>query len=276
MPSNDNWRQRALRLWYGPIPEEPVNWRSFYIQLRHRTGQHLLAGQFLSIAQLQIYIDTQTQEIAYDAQDYSNIFRLEYSKLLSKILDGVILTDYLPKYRQVLDIYRNISTTSLDTEFLRIQSEVGKEVARTAYLRVVASNGGWSILVRETSHHPITADLLVTAVESNDLAHYLLIEKLLPPDVVVDVPAVISRMLSVTPQHLGFFLQRFPQEVTSQIHRLVTGQDVSLLTSGSYNQHTRKFFDILLPYTRWNPKVLGRLQEDTGESRMIEYLGLDR
>jgi hypothetical protein len=33
LQTDNYWRNRALELWSGPIPDEPVDWKSFYTEV---------------------------------------------------------------------------------------------------------------------------------------------------------------------------------------------------------------------------------------------------
>jgi hypothetical protein len=175
-------------------------------------------------------------------------------------------------------MYREIEIETGIGEILQSnQVDVSVAMTETPYLLVLRCHGGWNILLWEAQQGLINKqppdELFEVAIQSNDIAHYLLVEALLPASCVMgDVYTLVYKMLTTTPQHLGFFLTRFPEEVTSQIDELVSDADLTILVDCDYNKYTRRFFSIILPYLDWSEEVYQELRDN----KMSTYLGLDK
>jgi hypothetical protein len=274
-----------------PVPED-ADWRAFYTALRYGGNKHRALGQFLSVEQLQKYIHVETLRFAsvnMDPEEYTDqeYFGEELSELLKDILDGVILADNVKKYQRLLSAYRSPSAKGLEESFQSIQDYEYKTVRTDPYLRVLQSNGGWNILVsiipqletylrmeREVSF------LYERAIQSQDIAHYLLIKNLADPPLKSYIPMLVRIMLREVPQHLSFYLREFPKEVEKQLNKFIHG-DVHLLFQVDYNKYGRKLMTTLLPYTQWSketkdglrPVPRGYPDESPDQLKMYEYLG---
>jgi hypothetical protein len=211
-----------------------------------------VAGQFLSIPQLKDYIDSESVLMVPKDMYYDDYFEIDYYRLIVDILSGVILADNVQKYQDVLVMYLEVKTTGIDKSLTSYQEDKGKLAVRVSRLLVLESDGGWNILTYEVSKGTIgegivfdadKAGQLTSAIQSTDIAHYMLVERLSAVSSVNQVRSEIVReMLLANPQHIGFFLKRFPKEVTSEIQKLASGKDLSLLRGSSYNKYTRRFF----------------------------------
>jgi hypothetical protein len=270
------WLDRVLKWWSQVLPDEPLDWKAFYVKVRYGDNKHWIAGRLLSLVQLPDYIRHEMTIIYKDVDGYEDSFDTHYAELLKDVLYGVILTDNLHKYRAVLDMYTTIRTVDVDDD---VVLAVARRVTKQSHLLVLKSDG-WNILLWEVQQGLMTKEpvdvLLPAAVQSNDIAHYLLIESLLPEDAYVfRIDVIMKVMLANSPQHIGFFLPKFTREVRSRLDALVSGRNLSILFGGDYNRYTRRFFRALLPYVQWNESVLEEIRGNASVFPMVSYLGLD-
>jgi hypothetical protein len=259
-----------------------------------------ILGRYLTLNQLHTYRDAESLKIAEDAQtreadeedsaelDRGELFKDSYFYLMQDIYIGIIRSGDVKKFLNFQSLSRTTATPGLDESFQAIQLELedGTQLRSELVRTALSEDNSWDILAeyRDTiaNEDEILSDLYRTAVQSTDIAHYLLVKALrgpVPRDYSYDIAWT---MLCCTPQNISFYYAEFPEVVEKLIQEFIHG-DIRLFFYVSYTPATRKFMRLLMEYVEWTPEVYQRIQQhekrlsrvgvdDT--TKMLRYLGL--
>ena len=185
--SNAYWKARAARKLDFPLvdTDTDVDWKSFY-KLSQTGMKYLAIGKYFSLDMILRWCEYIKAKGRPD--------------IIGCVLDGVIDSDRVDIYDKLIEV---------EATALRVLILVTK---------ILRSNGGWNLLVREISTIQNMAKegfplidwfyLVNAAVKSTDIAHYMLLNAIQPielSDAKIQVLAKI--IIKYNPTNLGYYLQ---------------------------------------------------------------------